>query len=91
MAYTLNFIYNMKDFFIGIFIGFGIFLAIIVCIFCSYVGSIKAITNSNVEEMYHKQLVITLDSILDARFGHNCCKEVIDSDSVTIIKGRFMF
>ena len=81
----------MKDFCIGIFIGFGIFLVISVCIFCSYIGSMKAISNSNIEEMYHKQLVITLDSILDARFGPDCCKEVIDSDSVTIIKSQFIF
>lgn len=45
--------------------------------------------SSHVEEMYHRQLVVTLDSILDARFGAGCCKEDIDTDSVTIIKGRF--
>ena len=39
--------------------------------------------------MYHRQLVTTLDSILDARFGPGCCEEIIDSDSVTVIKGRF--
>ena len=33
--------------------------------------------SSPVEEMYHKQLVVTLDSILDARFGTNYYKEVI--------------
>lgn len=81
----------MKDFCIGIFIGFGLILVIIALIFCSYFGSIKAITSSPVEDLYHRQLVITLDSILDARFGPNCCEEVIDSDSVTIIKGQFMF
>lgn len=38
-----------------------------------------------VEEMYHRQLVVTLDSILDARFGYGCCKEVIDSnDTVSV-------
>ena len=34
--------------------------------------------------MYHRQLVITLDSILDARFGPSCYKEVIDSDDVSV-------
>lgn len=46
-------------------------------------------TSSPIEEMYHKQLVVTLDSILDARFGAGCCEEDIDTDSVTVIKGRF--
>ena len=31
--------------------------------------------SSPVEEMYHRQLVITVDSILDARFGADCCVE----------------
>ena len=31
--------------------------------------------------MYHRQLVITLDSILDARVGPGCYKEVIDSNN----------
>ena len=39
--------------------------------------------------MYHRQLVITLDSILDARFGPGCCKEVIDSDDVSVHHTRF--
>lgn len=38
-------------------------------------------TSSPVEEMYHRQLVVTLDSILDARFGPGYCKEVIDSNN----------
>lgn len=70
----------MKDFGIGILIGLGIALVISVIIFCSYIGNIKAITSSPVEEMYHRQLVGTLDSILDARFGPNYYKEVIDND-----------
>ena len=37
-----------------------------------------------VEEMYHRQLVTTLDSILDARFDPGCCEEVIDSDDVSV-------
>ena len=47
-------------------------------------------TSTPVEEMYHRQLVITLDSILDARFGPCCCKEVIDSnDNVSVSHTRF--
>lgn len=37
------------------------------------------VTSSPVEEMYHRQLVVTLDSILDARFDANCYKEDIDT------------
>ena len=46
-------------------------------------------TSTPVEEMYHRQLVITLDSILDARFGHGCCKEVIDSNDVSVHHTQF--
>lgn len=47
-------------------------------------------TSTPVEEMYHKQLVVTLDSILDARFGPGCYKEVIDSnDNVSVPYTRF--
>ena len=47
-------------------------------------------TSTPVEEMYHRQLVVTLDSILDARFGPGCYKEVIDSnDNVSVPHTRF--
>ena len=46
-------------------------------------------TSSPVEEMYHKELVTTLDSILDARFGPGCCEEVMDSDNVSVTHDRF--
>lgn len=46
-------------------------------------------TSSPVEEMYHRQIVTTLDSILDARFGPGCYEEAIDSDSVSIPHTRF--
>ena len=46
-------------------------------------------TSTPVEEMYHRQLVITLDSILDARFGPGCYKEVIDSDDVSVHHTQF--
>ena len=39
--------------------------------------------------MYHIQLVITIDSILDSRFDPGCCKEVIDSNDVTITQTKF--
>ena len=42
-----------------------------------------------VEEMYHRQLVTTIDSILNARFDPGCCEEVVDSDDVTITQTRF--
>ena len=48
------------------------------------------VTSSPVEEMYHRQLVVTLDSILNARFGPSCYKEVIDSnDNVSVPYTRF--
>lgn len=46
-------------------------------------------TSTPVEEMYHRQLVVTLDSILNARFGTNYYKEVIDSDNVSVSHTRF--
>lgn len=46
-------------------------------------------SSAPVEEMYHRQLVTTLDSILDARFDPGCCEEVIDSNDVTITKTEF--
>lgn len=88
-AGTLNFINSMKDFGIGILIGLGIALVIYVIIFCSYLGNIKAITSSPVEEMYHRQLVVTLDSILDVKFGPGCCKEDIDTVNAYTFRTRF--
>ena len=46
-------------------------------------------SSSPIEEMYHRQLVVTLDSILDARFGPCCCKEVIDNNNISIPNTRF--
>ena len=45
--------------------------------------------SSPVEEMYHKQLVVTLDSIFDARFGPSYYKEGIDSNNVSISHTQF--
>ena len=39
--------------------------------------------------MYHRQLVVTLDSILDARFGPGCCEEDIDTVSANTFRTRF--
>ena len=46
-------------------------------------------TSTPVEEMYHRQLVTTLDSILDAKFDPGYCKEVIDSNDVSVSHTRF--
>ena len=66
---------------------------VLLLIYCCHVfikSSTKlAITSSPVEEMYHRQLVTTIDSILDARFGAGCCEEVIDSDDVSVPHTRF--
>ena len=46
-------------------------------------------TSTPVEEMYHRQLIVTLDSILDARFGHGCCEEDIDTVNAYTFRTRF--
>ena len=46
-------------------------------------------SSSPVEEMYHRQLVTTIDSILDARFGHGYCEEVTDTINANIFSTRF--
>ena len=46
-------------------------------------------TKTPVEEMYHKQLIVTLDSILDARFGADCCEEDIDTINANTFNSRF--
>ena len=47
------------------------------------------VTSSPVEEMYHRQLVVTLDSILDARFGTDCCEEDIDTVNANTFRTHF--
>ena len=47
------------------------------------------VTSSPVEEMYHRQLVVTLDSILDARFGAGCCEQDIDTVNANTFNSRF--
>lgn len=89
MADTFNFINNMKNyiFVILLFIsmlGISYFIATY-----DYVIKLNKNTSSPVEEMYHRQLVITLDSILDARFSTDYYKEVIDSNDVTTTHTQF--
>ena len=47
------------------------------------------VTSSPLEEMYHRQLVVTIDSILDARFGPGCCEEDIDTVNANTFHTRF--
>ena len=92
-ADTLNFINNMSKFdkeeiggmiFISLAVLFAMGLGIL-----GYNTFYKNNISSPVEEMYHRQLVVTLDSILDARFDPGCCEEVVDSNDVTITQTRF--
>ena len=93
-ADTLNFINDMSKFdkeeiggmiFVSLAVLFAMGLGIL-----GYNIFYKDNISSPVEEMYHRQLVITLDSILDARFGPGCCKEVIDSnDNISVPHTQF--
>ena len=79
----------MKDGILGLIVGI-LLVAICYCLDrCSKVIITEAVTSSPVEEMYHRQLVVTLDSILDARFGSGCCEESIDIDSTYTMKAGF--
>ena len=79
-AGTLDFINNMKT------------IAYIVLIFiaaiCAYIfiksTVMIAVTSTPVKEMYHRQLVITLDSVLDAHLNAAALKELKDKDSADI-------
>ena len=70
-----------------------VFAALILICYSAYkereYSTVRFITSSPVEEMYHRQLVVTLDSILDARFGAGCCKEAIDSNNISVTHTRF--
>lgn len=65
-------------------------IIIIICfILICYIGAkeneyryTKYNTSSPVEEMYHRVLVTTLDSILDARFNTGCCEENNYNDDI---------
>ena len=47
--------------------------------------------SSPVEEMYHRQLVVTLDSILDTIFDTNCYKEAVDNVNTNTFNTRFSY
>ena len=70
-----------------------VFAALILICYSAYkereYSTVRFITSSPVEEMYHRQLVVTLDSILDARFGPGCCEEVIDTVNANTFNSRF--
>ena len=44
----------------------------------------RSLQSSPVEEMYHRQLVVTLDSILDAHLNAATLKELKNKDSTNI-------
>ena len=92
-AGTLNFINDMSKFnkeeiggiiFVSLTVLFAMGLGIL-----GYDIFYKDNISSPVEKMYNRQLVVTLDSILDARFGTDYYKEVIDSNNVSIPHTRF--
>ena len=92
-ADTLNFINDMNKFDKEE-IGCMIFVSLVVLFaMCLGILGYNIFYNDNisspVEELYHRQLIITLDSILDARFGPSCCKEVIDSYNVSVHHTQF--
>lgn len=92
-ADTLNFINNMNKFdkeeIVGmIFVSLAVLFAMGLGIL-RYNIFYKDNISSPVEEMYHKQLVVTLDSILNARFGPGCCKEDIDTVNAYTFRTRF--
>ena len=84
-AGTLNFINDMKY----IIKGFLVLLLIYCCHIFIKSSTKLAITSSPVEEMYHRQLVTTIDSILDARFGSGCYEEDIDTVNANTFRTRF--
>lgn len=85
MAGTLNFTNDMKI--------IAYIILIFIAVICAHIfikSTVRiAVTSSHVEEMYHRQLVITIDSILDARFGPGCCEEDIDTVNANTFHTRF--
>ena len=70
-----------------------VFAALILICYSAYkereYSTVRFITSSPVEEMYHRQLVTTIDSILDARFGPGCCEEDIDTVNANTFHTHF--
>ena len=87
-AGTLNFINNMKEVQIGLSILMIVLLGWMLALVIHDTFYTKN-TSSPVEEMYHRQLVVTLDSILDARFGAGCCEQDIDTVNANTFNSRF--
>lgn len=88
-AGTLNFVNNMNTnkYILWCSCWITILIGIISILIVKHVE--HQVISSPVEEMYHRQLVVTLDSILDARFGPGYCKEVIDSNDVSVPYTQF--
>ena len=63
-------------------------ILIFIAIICAHIfikSTVRiAVTSSPVEEMYHRQLVVTLDSVLDAHLNAATNKELKDKDSAGI-------
>lgn len=63
-------------------------ILIFIAIICAHIfikSTVRiAVTSTPVEEMYHRQLVITLDSVLDAHLNAATLKELKDKDSAGI-------
>ena len=87
-AGTLNFINNMSKFDKEEIK--GMMFASLATLFVIGLGVLEHnIFNTNaisspVEEMYHRQLVVTLDSVLDAHLNAATLKELKDKDSASI-------
>lgn len=68
-------------------------ILILIAVICAHIfikSTVRiAVTSSPVEEMYHRQLIVTLDSILNARFGAGCCEEDIDTVNTNTFNTRF--
>lgn len=77
----MNKIYKILDLIGGLALGLVIlFIPIAILYYCAKEIVIHGVTSSPVEEMYHRQLVTTIDSILDARLTI----EITDSDDITL-------
>jgi len=82
----MNILYKILDHIIRFIIAITILIIpLVICYYGLKLVVVNGVTSSPVEEMYHRQLVTTVDSILDARLTI----EVIDSDDVTVRHDQF--
>lgn len=88
-AGTLNFIINMNTnkYILWCSCWITILIGIVSILIVEHIE--YQVTSSPVEEMYNRQLVNTIDSILDARLNSDYYEEVIDSDDVSVTHNRF--